>query len=567
MAGTQTNDIELTVLEPQSQGPKRDQLAPNQLKNYNIFLRILYSFGPAEQEDPKLADSPLKRKLKGRHLQFIAIGGSIGAGLFIGCGKALAMAGPASLLLAFTLVSIMVFCTVHALGELASLNPVQGSFAVFATRFIDKSWGFAMGWNYALQWLVVLPFELTAASLTLQYWDTGVHMAIWITIFWVMITFINFAGVRGYGECEMVFAVLKVTAIVVFVITGIVVDCGGGPNGQFIGFKYFKDPGPFNHGFAGLCSAFITAGFSLAGTELVGLAAAETDNPRRNVPRAAKQVFWRIILFYFTSLIVIACTVPYTHPQLLVQAHSADVRASPFVIAIQDAGIKVLPHIINAVILISVLSVGNSSTYASTRTLNALAEMKQAPRILKYVDKVGRPLASQVLCLGCGLLAYFGCLPGGAPQLFDWLLQISALSSFFTWASICVAHIRYRAAMKFHGRSLKYVPFKAWFGIWGSWVGLILNVSCIVAQIYVASSGLYGSFNFVNWLGDVVAVPVILLFFIVWKLCRDKANGEWVNLEDMDLVTGRREITEAEYAEREERRNWTCWQRVVRFFC
>src|SRR5271156_3724939 len=116
--------------------------------------------------------------------------------------------------------------------------------------------------------------------------------------------------------------------------------------------------GPFNNGFAGLCSAFITAGFSLAGTELVGLAAAETDNPRRNVPRAAKQVFWRIVLFYFTSLTVVACIVPFNHPQLLSKAHSADVRASPFVIAIQDAGIKVLPHIINAVILISVLSVG-----------------------------------------------------------------------------------------------------------------------------------------------------------------------------------------------------------------
>jgi amino acid transporter len=186
----------------------------------------------------------------------------------------------------------------------------------------------------------------------------------------------------------------------------------------------------------GLAAALITAGFSLAGTELVGMAAAETDNPRKTIPRAAKQVFWRLVLFYFTSLFVMACVVPYTHPQLLSSTHSADVRASPFVIAIRDAQIAVLPHVINGVILISVLSVGNSSTYGSTRTLHALADAGQAPGIFKYVDKKGRPLLGQALALGCGLLAYFSCLPGGAVRMFDWLLQISALSSFFTWYSI-----------------------------------------------------------------------------------------------------------------------------------
>ena len=191
--------------------------------------------------------------------------------------------------------------------------------------------------------------------------------------------------------------------------------------------------GAFNNGFKGFCAVFVTAAFSLAGTELVGLAAAETDNPRKAIPRAAKQVFWRLILFYFTSLFIVACIVPYTHSQLLSSSHSADIRASPFVIAIQDAGISFLPHAINAVILISVLSVGNSSTYASTRTLHALADVGQAPGILRYVDKQGRPLSGQAVALGCGLLAYFSCLPGGATAMFDWLLQISALSSFFTW--------------------------------------------------------------------------------------------------------------------------------------
>ena len=229
------------------------------------------------------------------------------------------------------------------------------------------------------------------------------NLAIWITIFWVLITFINLSGVRGYGECEMIFAMLKISAVVMFVITGIIIDAGGSPNGEVLGFKYWNiegirvtslwKRGSFNNGFKGLCSNLITAAFSLAGTELVGLAAAETDNPRKTIPRATKQVFWRLILFYFSSLFIVACIVPYTHPQLLASTHSADLRASPFVIAIHDAGIKGLPSVINAVILISVLSVGkNSSTYASTRTLHALAEVHQAPKILRYVDKAGRPL-------------------------------------------------------------------------------------------------------------------------------------------------------------------------------
>ena len=326
--------------------------------------------------------------------------------------------------------------------------------------------------------------------------------------------------------------------------------------------------GPFNNGFKGLCSNLITAAFSLAGTELVGLAAAETDNPRKTIPRAAKQVFWRLILFYFSSLFVVACIVPYTHPQLLASTHSADLRASPFVIAIHDAGIKGLPSVINAVILISVLSVGNSSTYGSTRTLHALADVRQAPKVFQYVDKAGRPLAGQAFALACGLIAYFSCLPGGATQIFDWLLQISALSSFFTWGSICLAHIRFRAAMTYQGQSVKYLPFRACFGVYGSYVGLILNVLCLAAQIYLACSPVLGTMTFTSWMMDMVAVPVIFGFFIVWKVCKNRQEGGWVRLAEMDLITGRKDNWIQAHAEDvREREGWSPWQRMVRFLC
>jgi yeast amino acid transporter len=386
------------------------------------------------------------------------------------------------------------------------------------------------------------------------------------------------SGVRGYGECEMVFAILKISAVVMFVVTGIVIDCGGGPNGKFIGFKYWKNPGnlllcsiltigSFNNGFKGLCSVLITAAFSLAGTELVGLAAAETDNPRKTIPQATKQVFWRLILFYFSSIFVVACIVPYTHPQLVSSSHSADLRASPFVIAIHEAGIKALPSVINAVILISVLSVGNSSTYASTRTLHALADVGQAPKFLQYVDRAGRPLAGQVCALGCGFIAYFSCFPGGAAQMFDWLLQLSALSSFLTWASICVAHIRFRSAMTCQGQSIKSLPFRACFGVYGSYLGLTLNILCVIAQLYLACFPIGGKVTLQSWMMDFVAVPIILGFFVIWKLCKSDQKGGWVRLAEMDLVTGKKEELSDVEDEAIEQARPAPWRRFVRIFC
>ena len=194
----------------------------------------------------------------------------------------------------------MLYCTVHALGELAVLFPIAGAFSVYSSRFIDPAWGFAMGWNYALNWLVTLPLELTAASITLSFWKgaNDVNPAAWVVIFWAAVVLINFFGVRGYGEAEFVFSIIKVVAVIGFCILGIIIAAGGpagNPQG-YLGTHYWYDPGAFNHGFKGLCSVFVTAAFSFGGTELVGLTAAETENPRKALPTAVKQVFWRIAL-------------------------------------------------------------------------------------------------------------------------------------------------------------------------------------------------------------------------------------------------------------------------------
>jgi amino acid transporter len=286
------------------------------------------------------AHSPLSRKLKSRHLQMIAIGGSIGTGLFVGSGKALHSGGPAALLIGFSAIGLMLYCVIQALGELAVVFPVSGAFSTFCTRFIDPAWGFAIGWSYAVQWLVVLPLELVAASITIGYWNSPINPAAWVSIFYVVVVVINLFGVRGYGEAEFVFSLIKVLAVVGFIILGVILDCGGGPIGGYIGGRYFDNPGAFAHGFKGVCSVFVTAAFSFTGTELVGLAAAETENPRKTLPSAAKQVFWRILLFYILSLLMVGLLVPYNDPRLLGDS-SVDAAASPFVMSINNAGIKV----------------------------------------------------------------------------------------------------------------------------------------------------------------------------------------------------------------------------------
>lgn len=485
----------------------------------------------------KTASSPLSRKLKNRHLQMIAIGGSIGTGLFVGSGSALSKGGPASVIIAFFLNGAMIFATVQALGELAVVFPVAGAFSTFSTRFLDPSWGFAMGWNYAMQWLVVFPLELVAASITLDYWQSPVHPAVWVTIFWVVIVIINFFGVKGYGEAEFVFSLIKVIAVIGFIILGIVLVCGGGPQGGYIGGRYWKTPGAFNNGFKGLCSVFVTAAFSFAGTELCGLAAAETENPRKSLPTACKQVIWRIALFYIISLTLVGLLVPSDSPALL-GSSSVDAKASPFVIAITNAGIAGLPSVINAVIMIAVLSVGNSSIYGCSRTLAALAEQGLAPKILGYIDREGRPLVGIALTSIFGLLAYV-CASDKKDEVFNWLLALSGLSSIFTWGSICFCHIRFRRAMKVQGRSTDEIPFKSQVGTIGSWFGFAFNIAVLIATFWTSLWPIKGSPNAEAFFQSYLAVPVVLVFYIAHKAIY---RTPFIRSKDMDLNTGRREM-------------------------
>ncbi|KAI1102254.1 amino acid permease/ SLC12A domain-containing protein [Jackrogersella minutella] len=494
----------------------------------------------------------LHTDLKGRHMQMIAIGGAIGAGLFIGSGSALYKGGPAALVIGYLIVGVMLLFTMQALAELAVLYPVNGAFFTYVVRFVDPSWGFAMGWDYAIAWLTVLPFELIAAGITIEFWRPDLNVAIWVTVFLVILTLIQFFGVRGYGEVEFVLSMIKIAACTGFIILGIIINCGGVGDKGYIGAKYWYEPGAFKNGFNGFAGVFVVAAFAFGGTELVGLAAAESANPRSAIPKASKQVFFRIAFFYIINLFILGLILP-SNDERLENASGANSSFSPFVLAIQDAGISVLPSIFNAVITISVISVANSCTFGSTRTMQAMAERGMAPKFLAYVDKAGRPLWCVCIQLAFGLLGYIGVAANGL-DVFTWLLSLSGLSYFFVWGSCCLAHIRFRLAWKAQGRTLKEIPYTTPLGIWGSAIGLGLNILCLIATFYNA---LYPSPdatpNAEAFFEQYLAAPIVIALYLGWKAYTGNWQM-WVNLNDIDLTAGARplEIDEQE----EEVKTW-----------
>lgn len=302
---------------------------------------------------------------------------------------------------------------------------------------------------------------------------------------------------------------------------------------------------------------------------MIGLTAAETMNPRKTLPKAIKQVFWRICLFYLVSLTMIATLVSYKDERLIGQS-SVDATASPFVIAVVNGGVKGLPSVINAVILISVISVGNASVYATSRSLNSLAEQGMAPKWTGYVDRAGRPLAAILITDIFGLFALIAASDKQV-EVFNWLLAISGLSSIFTWLSINASHIRFRRAMHVQGRSLDELPYTSQCGVWGSYFGFALNTLVLIAQFWIALFPLNGKPSAYDFFLSYLGLPVLLsswLFYKVWK-------RDWkllIRAKDIDLDTGRAnidmDILKHELAEeRALLREKPLYVRVYRFWC
>lgn len=499
----------------------------------------------------------LQRRLQSRHLQMIAIGGTIGTGLFIGSGGAIAKSGPAGALIAYAFVGTLVYSVMVALGEMATYLPVSGAFTVYASRFVDHSLGFAMGWIYWFSWAITFALELVASGLIIQYWREDLNVGIFIGVFWAVITALNFLPVSFYGEIEFWFAAIKVLTVIGFIIFGICIDAGAGQHG-YLGFDTWKNPGAFAEylvdgsvgKFVGFWAVLIQAGFSYQGTELVGIAAGETDNPRKTVPSAIRKTFWRILIFFVLTVFMIGLLVPYDNEDLL--SDNTDASASPFVISAKLAGVKTLPGLINGVLLCVVLSAANSNVYSGSRILVGLANEGLGPKFLTWTTNNGVPYMAVAFTAAFGLLGFMNESNNGS-EVFNWFINITGVAGFISWTCIGVSHLAFMRALRAQGISRDSLPYKAMWQPWFSCYGVFFNILIIITQ---------GFTSFMPWnTSDFFVAYVSVMLFVVLYVGHKLVTGsKIIAAEEVDLVTGQKEIDEM-YAEVDDAPK-TSWQRL-----
>ncbi|MEK4538056.1 amino acid permease [Peribacillus sp. FSL K6-1552] len=450
----------------------------------------------------------VKRNLKARHMTMIAIGGSIGTGLFLASGTTIQSAGPGGALAAYVCIGIMVYFLMTSLGEMATYMPVSGSFSSYATRFVDPAFGFALGWNYWFNWAVTLAVEIAAAAIIMKFWLPEVPSIIWSALFLGLVFMLNALSIKSYGESEYWFSLVKVVAIIFFIIIGLLTILGVF-GGEVIGFENFTmGEAPFKGGFLSIISIFLIAGFSFQGTELVGIAAGESENPEKNVPNAIRQVFWRILLFYIGAILILGLLIPYTSPSLL-GGDVDNISVSPFTLVFERAGFAFAASVMNAVVLTSLLSAGNSGLYASTRMLWSMAKDNQAPKFLAKVNHRGIPMNALILTAIIGGLAFLTSVFGD--HVFTWLLNASGLTGFIAWIGIAVSHYRFRRAYVAQGGDINELKYKAKWFPFGPILSFILCMVVIAGQNYEAF--LSGS---IDWYGVAVSYIGLPIFLAIW---------------------------------------------------
>lgn len=479
-------------------------------------------------------DNKLKRNLKVRHIGMIALGGVIGTGLFQSIGGTIKSAGPGGALLAYGVIGIMVFFIMSGLGEMSTKMPITGSFETYSEKFIDKSFAFAMGWNYWFMWATTIAAELVGAELTMKYFLPNVPGIVWCLLFLVLIVGLNMLSAKGYGESEYWFAGIKVITVILFLALGILMIFGVF-SGKFIGLKNFTvGSAPFVGGFKQTFIVFLAAGFAFQGEEMLGVTSGESMNPTKSIKKAVNSIFWRVLIFYIGAIFVVGCLIPYT---------SASLDQSPFTVIFQNAGIPAAAAIMNIVILTAVLSCGNSGMYASSRMLFAMAREHRAPQFLGRANKRGVPvpavLLTTLIAALCLLTAFVA-----SDTVYAWLIDASALCGFIAWLGIAICHFRFRRGYIKKGYNVNDLKFKAGFFPLGPILTIIVMIVVIVGQcIYALTS------SSIDWVSLVASNAAIPLFLILWFVHKAIYKTKIVKLADIDFENAQKDEFSEEVVE------------------
>ncbi|KAJ9645144.1 hypothetical protein H2199_003148 [Coniosporium tulheliwenetii] len=485
-----------------------------------------------------------QRGLKSRHAQMIALGGTIGTGLFVGSGQTLARGGPAFILGAYCFIAFLVFCVVTAIIEVAAYLPTPGSsMNLFGYRYVSRSMGFSLGWLYFYSLGILVPYEITAAGLVIEYWNPNVSIAVWITIMIVVIVGLNALPVGFYGETEFWFASTKVIMMLGLLMLSVVLFWGGGPNHDRLGFRYWKNPGAVNTyletgdlgRFLALLSTLVLSSFPFAfAPELLVVTGGEMRSPRRNLPIAARRYIYRLIFFYVGSVLAISVICPSDDPAIT--SGGAGAGASPSLSASKTPEFRS----------------GNSFLYLSSRSLYSLALSGSAPKMFKACTKKGVPY-NAVICssLFCAL-AYLN-VGSSSAVVFNWFVNLTNESAFISWICCCIIYLRFRKACIVQNIEVPYhnflMPWGAYAAIAGfSFLALINGFNVFWPELWSPAS----------FLTSYIGVPIFLAIYFGHRIYAK--SDPWAHApEDVDMYTGLEEVLADEKPPKSKQTGWKSW--------
>ncbi|QHF60216.1 permease [Bacillus subtilis] len=454
----------------------------------------------------------LQRTMKSRHLFMISLGGVIGTGFFLGTGFTINQAGPLGAVLSYLVGGFIMFLTMLCLGELAVAFPVSGSFQTYATKFISPAFGFAFGWLYWLGWAVTCAIEFLSAGQLMQRWFPHIDVWIWCLVFAALMFILNAITTKAFAESEFWFSGIKILIILLFIILGGaamfgLIDLKGGEQAPFL--THFYEDGLFPNGIKAMLITMITVNFAFQGTELIGVAAGESEDPEKTIPRSIKQTVWRTLVFFVLSIIVIAGMIPWKQ---------AGVVESPFVAVFEQIGIPYAADIMNFVILIALLSVANSGLYASTRILYAMANEGQAFKALGKTNQRGVPMYSLIVTMAVACLSLLTKF-AQAETVYMVLLSLAGMSAQVGWITISLSQIMFRRKYIREGGKIEDLKFKTPLYPVLPLIGLTLNTVVLISL----------AFDPEQRIALYCGVPFMIICYIIYHVVikkRQQANRQ-----------------------------------------
>ncbi|KAL5332583.1 amino acid permease/ SLC12A domain-containing protein [Aspergillus crustosus] len=486
-----------------------------------------------------------KRGLSSRHVQLMAIGGSIGTGLFVGIGSYMRDSGPLSVVLGYLVYGLTFIWPCYlCVGEMCAYLPIRGSIFELAARYVDPAFAFAMGWVYFYAGVMLVCVEYSAVATIMQFWTTDVNPAVWIAMAMVVCLILNIVAVEWYGESEFIMASTKVLLIIGLILLTFITMVGGNPKHDKYGFRHWTDGVMYEFytdgdtgRFLGLINVIIYAGFSLAGPDLPALAAGEIQNPRYTIPRVVKMIFWRIVGFYVIGTLAVTIICDSHDPQLINAIENGDAgsAASPWVIGIENLDIRGLPDLINVLILLSGWSCGNAYVYGSSRTLYSLAKDGQAPRFLLKCTKSGVPIYC-VLVVSVITCITFMVADNSSVTVFYWFIDLTTCGLVLTYTCMVVVFIFWYNALKAQGIDRKaYLPWAAPLMPYWAYLALLIGAAVTIFNGFTV----FSPWSTQGFITSYFAIGFFIVMFSFWKIYH---RTSFVKAAEADLISGKAEI-------------------------